>query len=100
MHALTFALQSAALTGELSAIENAIVVTIPPDFHTSFLRKLLKAINATSVGTARHIPEGPELRRRRSSPEIEETQTLLAAGRHNNLIAYPRLPVLAITDMV
>jgi hypothetical protein len=48
MHALTFALQSAALTGELSAIENAIA--IPTDFHTSFLRKLLKAINATGVG--------------------------------------------------
>src|ERR1039458_8859032 len=40
--------QSAALTGELSAIENAIA--IPTDFHTSFLRKLLKAINATGVG--------------------------------------------------
>jgi hypothetical protein len=37
MHALTFALQSAARAGEPSAIENAMIANIPPDFHTSFL---------------------------------------------------------------
>jgi hypothetical protein len=37
MHALTFALQSAARTGEPSAIENAMIGNVPPDFHTSFL---------------------------------------------------------------
>jgi hypothetical protein len=46
MQALTLMLQSPARAGELSAIENATVVTIPADFHISFLRKLLKAINA------------------------------------------------------
>jgi hypothetical protein len=51
MHALTFGLQSAARAAEPSAIKNAIVVTIPPDFRISFLRNLLKAIDANS---ARH----------------------------------------------
>jgi hypothetical protein len=39
MHALTFALQSAARAGKPSAIETATVGTmIQPDFRTLFLR--------------------------------------------------------------
>jgi hypothetical protein len=43
MHALTFELQSTARPGELTAIENAIVAPIPPDFHIFISPKIVAA---------------------------------------------------------
>jgi hypothetical protein len=56
MHALTFALQSAARAGKPSAIVNAIVVANLPDLHISFLRKLLEGRCALGLKKA-----GPQI---------------------------------------